>query len=279
MSCTDQRVVTGETSKVYGRPVPSRLKSLVLRAGTRPTVRWTMTDPRGCPVDLTTCQVGDPPVVPVYLRIIENTILGFDPDFIGRVVDLAGGIVEVDLDLKRVGGPGIYVAEFAILAEDMETVIVANQCTVVVERGLFAGDPTGIPTLAEIRMRLRDSPQDNELLNDFAWDNAEIAQALQEPIDFWNAELPDVGIYYTSQNWPPQFRHWWIRGTIAALFRVAAEHQRRNQLDYSAGGLQVQDSNRSQDYMQAAELIWNDFKAWVRSRKIVMNQELCWGIA
>lgn len=273
----DPRVVTAETGKVFGRPVPSRMKSVVLRAGTAPTVQWTMADAGGCPVDLTPFQVGDPPVVPAFLRIIENTILGFDPDFAGRAVDVPNGVVAVDLDLGRVGGPGIYIAEFAVMAADMETVVLSNQFTVLVERGLFAGDPTGIPTLAEIRLRLRDSPQANELIGDFAWDNSEIIQALQEPIDYWNADLPDVGVYYTTQTWPARHRYWWIRGAIASLYRIASEYQRRNQFDYSAGGIQVQDSARSQEYAQAADAEWQAFAAWVRSTKVAMNVELGWG--
>jgi hypothetical protein len=286
MDCTDVGIVQARDSRAFGRPVPGKLRTVVVRAGTNPVVRWTMVDERGCAVDLTPCALDAPPtdppgpakVVPVFLRIAENTLLGFDPDFVGRCVDPTGGVVECALDLRQVGGPGIYVAEFAVLGEDLTTVILTNPFTLLVERGLFGGDPTGIPTLAEIRLRLRDYPQYNELLGDFAWDDAEIVQALQEPIDYWNADLPDVGIYYTTQTFPAQYRHWWIRGTVASLFRLAAEHQRRNQFDYSSGGIQVQDSARGQDYLQAAETAWAEFKAWVRSRKIVLNQELCWGI-
>jgi hypothetical protein len=312
MDCRSVQTVTAQETRVFGRTIPSRMKTVVLRAGTAPTVRWTMVDQRGCSIDLTPCiipteltgTIPDPPapddpnlptiptppsaaqpardlapagIVPVYLRIIENTLLGFDPDFAGRAIDIPNGVVEADLDLRRVGGPGIYVAEFAVLGADLETVLVANQFTVWVERGLFAGDPTGIPTLAEIRLLLRDSPQHNELLGEYAWDISEIVQALQAPVDFWNAALPDIGVYYTTQTWPPQFRYWWIRGTIATLFRIAAEGQRRNQFDYSAGGIQVQDSQRSQDYLQAAEMEWQAFTQWVQSRKIAMNNELCWG--
>jgi hypothetical protein len=278
----DFRIRTAEVPKIYGRTTPGALKSVVLRAGTNPVVRWTMTDDRGGPADLTPLLVvpdgQDPPgFVPVFLRMIENTILGFDPDFVAVCTDPAAGVVECSLDLKEVGGPGIYIAEFAVLAPDLETVVLSNQFTVLVERGLFGGDPTGIPTLAEIRMRLRDSPQHNELLGDYAWSVPEIVQSLQEPIDFWNAELPDIGVYYTTQNFPPQYRHWWIRGTIAALYRMASEGQRRNQFDYSAGGVQVQDSARSQEYAQAAQMEWDAFAAWVRSRKVFMNNELCWG--
>jgi hypothetical protein len=281
----DPRIVAAATSRAYGRPIPSRLKAVVLRAGTAPTVRWTMVDRRGCPVDLTPFAVEaapgpdppPPPVVPVFLRVVENTILGLDPDFIGRCVDAPAGLVEASLDLARMGGPGVYIAEFAVMAADLETVAFSNQLTVLVERGLFAGDPTGIPTLAEIRMLVRDSPQDNELIGDFAWDDAEILQALQAPVDYWNADLPDVGVYYTTRTWPARYRHWWVRGTIAVLYRIASESQRRNQFDYAAGGIQVQDSNRSQEYAQLADAEWQEFKAWVRSTKVALNNELGWG--
>jgi hypothetical protein len=269
--------VTAKTSRIYGRPIPSRLKSITFRHGTKPTIGWTMTGRDGCVVDLTQYTVDDLGTIPTYLRVLENTFLGFDPDFIGIVINPQAGQVEFTVDTRKLGGPGIYVAEAAILDADLETVVLSNEFNVIVERGLFGGDPTGMPTLAEIRLRLRDAPETNELLGDFAWDDAEIAQALQEPIDRWNAALPDTGIYYTTQNFPAQYRHWWIRGTIAALFRIAAEWQRRNQFDYAAGGVEVQDLHRSQEYLQAAEQTWAEFDAWARSRKAADNIEQCWG--
>jgi hypothetical protein len=263
------------TSSVFGRPVPSRLKSVVVPDGQKPSVRWQVVDLAGCPVELDRYKVGD--VVPVVLRVVEATRVGEDPEFPGYAADPAAGLVDFKLD-TGVLGPGIFTAEVIVLDADTVTPVLTNALVLVVEPSLGGhAQPSGVPTLAQVRLRMRDSPQDNELLGDFAWDGAEFAAALQDAVDFWNAALPDTGVYRTTSTWPPQHRYWLIRGTMAGMYRIAAAWHRQNQLDYQAGGETVQDTSKAPLYDQAADAIWAEYKAWVQSSKIRDNQEQMWG--
>jgi hypothetical protein len=131
--------------------------------------------------------------------------------------------------------------------------------------------------MAEIRLELRDcSPTDNALLNDsYAFSDSDIIACLRSPVDYWNEALPPIPPFYTTQNFP--FRFWWKQGTKAQLYRMAAEYHRRNQVNYSAGGVTFdQHGQKSVEYDRVASELWGEFKQWVQSRKMSMNAEMGW---
>jgi hypothetical protein len=193
--------------------------------------------------------------------------------------DPASGMMVAAIDPAALGGPGIYVAEMAVFNSDGTCVAVSNQFYLVVEESLF-GDTTrnGPPSLAEIRLELRDSSMlESELLDDsVSWDNAEIVVALRNVVDYWNESLPPIPPAYTTQNFP--YRYWWKQGVKAQLFRMAAEWHRRNQVAYSAGGISYDEhGQKAQQYDQAAGEIWTEYRQWVQQKKMAANLDQGWG--
>lgn len=264
--------------RIEGLAVPGRLKAIALRAGQQPLVEWTMLDAVCGPIDLTPCGAGPGGTVLGTLRVSPDCF-NYYVDFPAASPTPAAGLMVATVSPARLGGPGIYQAEMGVMAPDGDYIAYANRFLLVVESGLFGYQPgNGPPTLAEIRLDLRDSsPLENELLDDsLAFSDAELAVALRDVVDYWNEALPRLPrARYTTQDFP--FRYWWKQGAKARLFRIAAEGHRRNQVDYQAGGVSYDEhGQKAQMYDQVADQIWGEFKQWAQGMKMSINLDDGW---
>lgn len=138
-------------------------------------------------------------------------------------------------------------------------------------------EPSGNDTFLvenDIRMWLRDnSPELNTLLDDYEFSSEEIRQALTYAQDYWNEQPPYIGNIDYDRN---PFRFHLLQGTVANLLFMAANGYRRNHLQYSAGGLTVDDNNKAQQYDSAGARMWEEFKLWVRQNKRTINASNGW---
>lgn len=129
----------------------------------------------------------------------------------------------------------------------------------------------------DIRIWLRDSdPAANVLLDDFEFSPEEIRTAQTLTVDYWN-ETPPAISGYDYVDFPYRFAL--LRGTSANLLFMAAHRYRRNELQYSAGGLSVDSENKYQQYDAAGSRLWEEYKQWVRMKKREINANLGWGVA
>jgi hypothetical protein len=62
-----------------------------------------------------------------------------------------------------------------------------------------------------------------------------------------------------------------LQGIQAYLFDIAANHYRRNQLAYSAGGMSIDDKNKEQQYIAASSRMLQMFQENVKAKKIEIN--------
>lgn len=129
----------------------------------------------------------------------------------------------------------------------------------------------------DIRIWLRDNdPAANVLLDDFEFSAEELRTAQTLAVDYWN-ETPPAIHGYDYDKFP--YRYALLRGTAANLLFMAAHRYRRNELQYSAGGLQVNSEAKWQTYDQAGQRLWAEFTQWVRMKKRELNAALGWGVA
>jgi hypothetical protein len=259
-------------------PVSPRLRSVIVPSCPCPTISWTMVDAEGCPIDLSACEVGAQFQILGALSIVPDCF-NYLVTFNASSPDPPAGLMVAAIDPVQLQGPGIYIAEMAVFDADGECVAAQNQFYLVVQQSLFGANFQwrGPPSMAEIRLELRDSsPLENDLLDDsVAFDNAEIAVALRNVVDYWNESLPPIAPY-TTQNFP--FRYWWKRGAKAQLFWMAAEWHRKNQVAYSAGGVSFDEhGQKAQQYDEAAATIWQEYRQWAQQKKMSMNMEQGWG--
>jgi hypothetical protein len=64
-----------------------------------------------------------------------------------------------------------------------------------------------------------------------------------------------------------------LEGTAGNLLYIAANRYRRNALQYSAGGLTIQDQEKYQQYDAAGQQHFEAYKEWVIRNKRSLNAE------
>jgi hypothetical protein len=290
VSCATQNVLSAPVSTVNGAPNYSRMRAVTINQGQCATIDWQLHDNQGHPVSLAACgfSTESESLVDyrVVLRLKEQLSMGNAKAPIeveATVVDAAQGKVRAELTAAHTGLPGIYYGELALQSIPAENanqpcVIFSNMFSVVITRSTFgpAGEIGGPPSIAEIRLHLRDSaPGESYLLDNLMFDDAEIALAITRPVMYWNEIPPPLNDNYSTQNFP--FRYHWLEGIVANLFMMVAEQFRRNDFQYAAAGMQINDQNKAPAYEQAGQARWQAYREWVRATKASINLESCYG--
>lgn len=185
-----------------------------------------------------------------------------------EVRDAAKGILQITL-------PGLNAGVYrgVVTLSSNNSVILENSFLVYVAQ--IIGPQSGPPSLLEVRLQLRDSsPNDNFLLDGVSFSDEEIALAALRPVQYFNEVSPPLPFYFTTNNFP--WRYHWIEGMIAQLYMIAAEHHRKNNLSYSAGGLSVADMDKERNYTAAYQEKWGMFMQFVRNKKGEINMAQGW---
>lgn len=253
-------------------PLVQREQNVCIKDGRTKTLVWTMKTAAGIPIDLTPYVANNPAA---SLRVAEYASPGcVTYDFPGTILNASIGQVQAVVDVSNLNGPGIFQAEFRVLNSD-GSIATSNAFLLTVERSLFGAQLSGPPSFAEIRLFMRDSaPAENRLLDEVSFDDAELAAAINMPVLYWNEALPPVAPM-TTQSFP--FRYNWIQATIGQLLLISTEWYRKNRLAYSAGGTTVDDMDKAQLCEQAGLRRWQEYKDWVKQKKIQINIESGFG--
>ena len=296
VDCDQQNMITPEQTVVDGCPILPKMQCHEVQSGQDARLLWNMKNPQGEEVNLSDClgscssessQSGDEsydaistPSCGLELRLRELT--GFDPatDKVHcvdvDVLDTGTGYVRArSLPDAITRKPGVYLEEWAVFSKD-KRMIFSNQCVVFVRRGLFglnsdvSTQNLGPPTIEEIRLSLRDnSPSDNLLLDSIEFDAAEISQAVLRPLQFWRETPPPLRLNFTTSTFP--YREMWLKGIQGYLMEIAANNYRRNHLPYNAGGVAIDDKNKSGAYDAYASALLQDFRNMVQAKKVEIN--------
>lgn len=193
------------------------------------------------------------------------------------IADAANGIVELSLKPKEIPYAGVWNAAFLLYNADDE-LLVQYDIYLYIEKDLNSSERCNTPiTIPEVRMLLLDrAPSDNGLLDDFEFSDAEVIFAIRRPVDEWNEMLPQIqGYQFTPATFP--YRYNWLNAAASELLRMASRKLIRNKLDYSAGGVNINDKSRGTIYVQLAEKMHEEWKGWCRHEKARINAENCYG--
>lgn len=163
---------------------------------------------------------------------------------------------------------GIYVLDLILYIGDKP--VIARKAFLEIEPNALSGLGSSL-SIADIRMALRDNcPEANYLIDDYDFTDKEIFSAMRRTVDYWNETTPDL-IRYSYASFPYRFH--WTNGTIGLLLKQAATHKLRNHLDYSAGGISVNENTRWKDYFTLGDKYWNEYIHWVANKKYEINVE------
>lgn len=165
--------------------------------------------------------------------------------------------------------PGVYQAE--IIVVDLDGKPYVRDTTLLSVEPSAIASRSGPITIGQIRLRLRDWAVENTAFDQVEFKDAEILEAIIEPIRIWNETPPNVSSY-TPSNFP--MHALWLDGATAFLLRIAATWYMRNsqQLNYGDGKT-VDDRNKFSQYAQLAEARMANFNGRVTQYKVAIN----WG--
>ena len=294
--CSDLSLVEPGAVSHEGCPLLTRQRVVVVDKGVKATVRWEMRNRDGSVVDLSSCLSCDTVLTEVSESLsvsLSESVEGECGTVIVRIgsCDEQGAIYEVTgeadtpaLGLVRFQLPqqvynvaGIWRVQIAITDGAGDPVFM-NSGLISVERGMF-GDltkMTGPPTLNEIRLHIRDTEVENDLLMDVEFDDDEIVAAMIRPVQYWNEIPPRLRRHvYNCATFP--FRMHWLNGIVAQLLRTAAHHYLRNKLQASHGGLNLNDRDKNDEYMRMSALYWSEYEEFVLRKKVELNAAQTFG--
>lgn len=195
-----------------------------------------------------------------------------------RITTLDGSSVTRHYDYPAGVSPLVGVGSVTTLKQQLVRNISGvffSSLYLIVERGLHGvaeiDTYQGSPTLAEIRLHLRDYPEGNLLLDEYEFDAAEVALCAQSCVDYFNEIQPPLAVRYSTKNFPSRYH--WREGIIYQLFSIAAHWYRRNRFPYQAGGVQVDDTGREENYLKAMQIYERSWKEWVMREKLRRSME------
>lgn len=254
-------------------PILNKVRAITVPEGGYSTIEWQIRDNAGAVVDLTSN------VNQVIFRFYDGSDADPRiPQIIGSVHDAATGTVRCILDEDFVANAGMFFMNIGI-TDSQARIWVQDKGYLSIERGLF-GDTDytesmlGPPTLGELRLVLRDTLVENNLLDDVEFDDAELYYNIVRPIQEWNHMPPPVAVF-TTRNFP--FREAWTNAVVGKLLRTAAIWYERNRLAAAHGGITVDDKNKMNPYLVLAQQFDGEWKQFVTAKKVEYNVAQCYG--
>ena len=228
--------------------------------GTEPIIRRTLYDMLGRPINV------DDMTVKYLVKEVNGEGHLFDIEAV--VADGSSGEVQVFVPKELVTSPGMYLSDFQVFNKDDILLYQIPRWLEVLPN--YASNYATRPlTIAELRLALKDYPEFNGLLENVEFSDQELIWALMRPIDIWNSMPPILSTMTPTQF--ARYRGAWLWGSMAELFSLAANYYRREHLPYSASGLSIDDKDKAEAYMQAAEINGLKFKEFVERRKAELN--------
>lgn len=274
------QIVRPEETVAENCPVLTKLRHVTATKGVTQEMEWQIRTPAGEAIDLTDifpcdeesedCENGT-----VVVRFAACDEQGMIYETEGEVVTPEDGTIRCGLPSQVSDLAGIYRISVGVKNSD-DVVVYAEQGLLSVERSLFGDstNPGGPPTLTEIRMALRDSAIENNLLDAVEFSADEVIFSIVRPIAEWNETPPNVG-RYTCNSFP--WREAWLKAIIAYLLQTAAFHYTRNKFPASHGGVSIDDKGRDREYTQLAQMFREEWKQWMLHKKIELNVRSVWG--
>lgn len=202
-----------------------------------------------------------------FAEAIKNTTL--IEEVTGDILDVDYSIVQFEIPTSVSDIAGVYIASVGIFISDKlrhtYNIWIYNEPSVWSSIDKSAA----LPSLDEIRTLLRDSsPVENEILNARQFGIEEYAQAAVETVRLWNDTPPFIGDL-TTINFPSH--HIYVNGMMYFLFEMLVEWYRKNRLPYSAGGVNIDDMNKLQEYMAEAQQKFQEVRILIQRSKSSLN--------
>lgn len=203
----------------------------------------------------------------------------------GTILDQSAnrGFVSFNLTPEMTSRPGIVEAAICLYAASgtlVETwpALIAVEPPALALLDTYYGGPLLLP---EIRLSMLDLGNStggapfSSLLDDVEFSDLDLVLAMRRCVQLWN-ETPPMLMTYTVDSFP--YRYWWLEGTVGHLLTSGAQRYLRNTLQYSAGGVTIDDQNKWQQYLTIGQQKMQSFMDWMRTTKYAMNMDRAWSV-
>lgn len=283
------QTVHPEETVAEGCPVLTKLRHVTVAKGVQAYVHWHLRDPEGFPVRLVDAEETDESVessistpdaeepFTISVRFVACDELGPVWTVQGVIEHAYEGEISFILPAELVEHAGIYKFSIGVLmlpaGSTTPQLVFTEPGLLSVERSMFGDlrDRRGPPTLSEIRMAIRDSATENNLLAACEFSSDEVIYSIVRPIAEWNETPPDVA-QFTCTNFP--WREAWLKAIIGYLLQNAGFHYARNKLPSSHGGLTVSDKDKDNLYFALSDRYRQEWKEWMLRMKVTINAGL-----
>lgn len=285
-TCDIREVVRPEVARME-EVVPQRRQTVRVWQGQTATVELTFRNDAGQPVDLSVfATLGEGPGSSFGSSSVVGPCSPYDSNHDYRlkvrfrepfnnctdILEVEGYASNPTAGTIRYNLPDAAVAQSQLLYAyigvfDNARLIRGMESIVFVDRSDFATQAyrrTGVPTVAEVRSRLRDSGvNDNYLLARIEHSLDEIAEATIKAVADWNHWSSNAGVgTYTTRDFPEPDTI--MFGVMANLYPMLADNYRRNHLAYQAAGVSVNDKDYGSIYDQLAASYRLEFNKTIR---------------
>jgi len=125
-----------------------------------------------------------------------------------------------------------------------------------------------------VRTYLRDRPPYNTLLPGFETNDPTLDLCVELALSDFNTTAPVIADYTIANH--PSFIIL-LMGTVIQVLQSAGILSARNRLDYSAGGISVQISDKAQEYSGILTGLIQQYEIKKRNLKIQLNMAQCYG--
>jgi hypothetical protein len=249
--------------------VLQRKPGMRISQGQVATVEWTLRNGEGRPLDVSGYVIGSfgssipasmssssaAPEGRIEARLREPFTSGDDAltSIDGSATDPTDGKVQFTLPAAATATPQVLLMDIGVFDGD-ERLIAVNHGYLIVERSLFGTSyyRIGVPTVDEVKIRLRDSgTNDNFLLARIEYSLGEVAEAMIRAVSMWNTiGGPNVSTMTTATFDDPDLL---MDGIVGYLFEIVGANYRRNHLQYQAAGVAVDDKANYGEYDKLAQ--------------------------
>ncbi len=282
--CIPPNILTPETACHDGCPVLSKARHIIVPKGVQGVIAWPLRHPDGTSVNLSFCFPETPDQ-----SVSESISHGADAsegvrtrfsdcdganlmEIAGAPHDVTTGTVMFAVPQQVYDRAGIYRMSIAVIQEEngVERPAFIENALLSVENTLW-GDTTqltGPPTLDDLRIHLRDTAVENELLAQTEFDATEILNAIVRPIQQWNETPPPVA-HFNCSTFP--FKYHWMQGTVGQLLLTAAHSYMRNNLKVNHGGVSGNFKDKYKEYLQVAQAYITEWTEFITQKKVEIN--------
>lgn len=125
-----------------------------------------------------------------------------------------------------------------------------------------------------VRNFLRDLPIYNTLLGGYETENTNLDVCVELALSDFNETAPRIS-NYTVKNFPSFVIL--LYGTVIQVLISAGILQSRNDLNYSAGGVTVQISDKAGQYRNWLDFLIRQYQMMKTNLKIQLNMDQAWG--